>query len=117
IGIIGIVASKLVEKFNVPVFLMTSDDKNVYRCSIRGIEAVDIAKTLQSLADILLGFGGHSMAGGFSSDMEKVPFEMLKKRITEAVINYRDDSKVQNLINIDLELTGGDISVDLIKQL
>lgn len=117
IGIIGIVASKLVEKFNVPVFLMTSDDKNVYRCSIRGIEAVDIAKTLQSLADILLGFGGHSMAGGFSSDMEKVPFEMLKKRITEAVINYRDDSKIQNLINIDLELTGGDISVDLIKQL
>ncbi len=117
VGIIGIVASKLVEKFNLPVFLMTSDDKNCYRCSIRGVESVDITKVLQSLSDILLGFGGHSLAGGFSADMEKVSFELLKTRITDSVVNFRDDSKVQNHINIDLELDASDVTFELLKEL
>ena len=117
IGIIGIVASKLVEKFNLPVFLLTSDDKNMFRCSIRGVESVDISKVLQSLSDILAGFGGHALAGGFSADMEKISFEILKKRIHEAVINFRDDAKVQNMIEIDMELNADDVSIDLIHEL
>ncbi|MDO5437685.1 MAG: DHH family phosphoesterase, partial [bacterium] len=46
IGIIGIVASKLVERFNLPVFLMTTDEKEIFRCSIRGTSAYDISKLL-----------------------------------------------------------------------
>lgn len=117
IGIIGIVASKLVEKFNLPVFMITSDDKNAYRCSIRGTECIDIARVLSSLSNILLGFGGHAMAGGFSADMDSVDFELLKKRITEAVINFKDESKVANSINIDLELDSSDVSLELVKKL
>ena len=117
IGIIGIVASKLVEKFNLPVFLMTSDEKQAYRCSIRGVESVDIAKVLQNLSDTLLGFGGHSLAGGFSADMETVEFDYLKKRIETAVIDSKDESKLSNELIIDMELNADDIQKSLIDEI
>ncbi len=117
LGIIGIVASRLVEKFNVPVFLVTKDDKDIYRASIRGTAAYDIAKILQSLKDSFLGFGGHAMAGGFSADMNSISFDELKKRIEEAVSNHKDESKIKNSIDIDIELEGGDIDFDLVEEI
>lgn len=117
LGIIGIVASKLVEKFNVPVFLITKDDKNIYRSSVRGTNAFDISKILSSLKDCFIGFGGHKMAGGFSADTNFIDIETLKKRIEEAVLDDKDNSKEGNFIEIDMELNGKDINTDFIKEL
>lgn len=44
IGIIGLSASRLVEKYNVPAFVMRKDD-NKYRCSCRGLKGVNILKS------------------------------------------------------------------------
>lgn len=117
LGIIGIVASKLVEKFNVPVFLITKDENKIYRCSIRSTEQYDIAKILKSLEDCFLGYGGHAGAGGFSADSNVVEIDELKKRIEETVLECRDEDKISNAVNIDIELDGDDLTFDLLEDL
>lgn len=80
IGIIGIVASKLVEKYYKPVFLMTYvKDKNQYRCSARSIEGVPLYDVINANAELFDGFGGHKMAAGLSFSGEKLLLILLKK--------------------------------------
>jgi len=72
-GIIGIVASRIKEKYNKPTFLI-SKDESIGKGSARSIVGFDIGsaiiKAVQS--DILLKGGGHKMAGGFSLKKEKI---------------------------------------------
>ena len=117
IGVIGIVASKLVEKFNLPVFLITKDKNNMYRCSARGIQGVDISKVLASLKDLFTGFGGHLLAGGFSADSNSVSFDDIKRGLTEAVVSLSDTSPDNGTLIADMELDGDDISFELIEEI
>ncbi|MCD8025008.1 MAG: single-stranded-DNA-specific exonuclease RecJ [Candidatus Gastranaerophilales bacterium] len=117
LGIIGIVASRLVEKFHVPVFLITKDDKEILRCSIRGTSGYDISKILKSIEDCFTGFGGHAFAGGFSADLKMIDIETLKMRIVEAVRNMKDDTKIINVIDVDMELNSSDITFKLINEI
>ena len=65
VGIIGIVASKLVEKYYKPTFLMTYyEPEKQIRCSARSIEGVHLFDAINSIGDLLDGFGGHAMAAG-----------------------------------------------------
>ncbi|MEO1069389.1 MAG: DHHA1 domain-containing protein, partial [Cyanobacteria bacterium J06638_6] len=67
-GVIGIVASRLVERYGVPVFIGTyeDDDHSVIRGSARGIPEFDVFAALQTCHDLMEKFGGHRAAGGFS---------------------------------------------------
>jgi single-stranded-DNA-specific exonuclease len=67
-GVIGIVASRLVERYGVPVFIGTyeNDDHSVIRGSARGIPEFDVFAALQTCHDLMEKFGGHRAAGGFS---------------------------------------------------
>jgi len=62
-GIIGIVASKLVEIYGRPVVLIHFDHDQG-KGSLRGIPGIDIFKALQHCSPQLISFGGHAMAGG-----------------------------------------------------
>ena len=66
-GILGILAARLSDKHNLPVFLITNSG-NIYKGSARSIEGVDIGKILLNSVQnkILIKGGGHAMAGGFS---------------------------------------------------
>ena len=67
-GVIGIVASRLVERYGVPVFIGTYEDeeKKHVRGSARGIPEFNVFDALEYCKDILGKFGGHKAAGGFS---------------------------------------------------
>lgn len=64
-GVIGIVASKLVEQYGCPVILMAIEG-NVVRGSARSIPEVDLYALLQKCNPGFLSFGGHAQAGGFA---------------------------------------------------
>ncbi|MCM1330494.1 MAG: single-stranded-DNA-specific exonuclease RecJ [Ruminococcus sp.] len=70
-GVIGIVASKIVERFGKPVFIL-SDDGDFARGSARSVEGFSIHKALTACAEHLTKFGGHSGAGGFSLKKENI---------------------------------------------
>ncbi|MBP3820826.1 single-stranded-DNA-specific exonuclease RecJ [bacterium] len=118
IGIIGIVASKLVEKYYKPVFLMNyNKETNQYRCSARSIEGVPLYEVLKVNENLFDGFGGHAMAAGLSFDGEKTTFETVKKALNETVSDYTKGKNLKPFIKIDLLLDASDVTVNLIDEI
>jgi single-stranded-DNA-specific exonuclease len=77
-GVIGIVASRLVDMFNLPTILLTSID-NIAKGSARSISGFDIHKALKTCSDLLIEYGGHKHAAGLTLKEENV--EELRERI------------------------------------
>lgn len=65
-GVLGIVASRLVELFYRPVIILTTGKDGMAKGSARSIEGFDIHSAIAECDDLLLGFGGHPMAAGLS---------------------------------------------------
>jgi len=63
-GVVGIVANRLVERYQKPVFLLTG--KNPIHGSGRSVEGINITEAIATQADLLIGYGGHPMAAGLS---------------------------------------------------
>jgi single-stranded-DNA-specific exonuclease len=87
-GVIGIAASRLVEKFNRPTALL-SIAGNVAYGSARSVPGFDLHDALRRLAHLLNGFGGHAMAAGFSLETDSIKtveetFEALAAEIMES---------------------------------
>lgn len=118
VGIIGIVASKLVEKYYKPTFLMTySEETKQIKCSARSVEGVHLYEVISSISDLLDGFGGHSLAAGLSFTPEKTPFKSAKEQLNRAIKEVTNGKVLKPFINIDLELSPEDISVNLVESL
>lgn len=74
-GVIGIVASRLVERYGVPVFIATYEEDNpeLIRGSARGIEEFNIFQALEFAQECLIKYGGHKAAGGFGLYTANLP--------------------------------------------
>lgn len=118
IGIIGIVASKLVEKYYKPVFLMSySKENQSFRCSARSIEGVPLYDVLAANSELFDGFGGHKLAAGLSFSSDKTSFDEVKKALNETVKEYLSGKDLKPYINIDLVLEMEDVTFDFVEQL
>ncbi|RMF34153.1 MAG: single-stranded-DNA-specific exonuclease RecJ [Chlorobiota bacterium] len=86
-GVIGIVASRLVEKFHLPTILLTSGDDGIAKGSARSIRNFDIHAALKRCESFLLEFGGHKHAAGLALRAENVPLlsEMFDSIASEQV--------------------------------
>lgn len=121
VGIIGIVASKIVEKYGKPTFLMTySEETQQYRCSARGVEGCEdfsLYDIIANISDKLDGFGGHTLAAGLYFTEEKASFEEVKKALIESYNKITNSAKLTPVINIDLEIEPEEVTEDLIKDI
>lgn len=91
-GLIGLVAGKYTRQYNRPSFVMSLDpEKKVYKGSARGIDGLSLSTVFSEVSDVLEGYGGHALAGGFSVSLANV--ETLKQRLTlflnERLENYQ----------------------------
>ena len=114
IGIIGIVASKIVETYNKPCFLMTIDDNGFARCSIRSNETIDVYKTLKENEGLFSGFGGHKQAGGFSFDLKEKTFDEVKNALLKTISANIENVNQEDSLVADIELNPDDIEISLI---
>ncbi|MCX6810656.1 MAG: single-stranded-DNA-specific exonuclease RecJ [Candidatus Berkelbacteria bacterium] len=113
-GVIGPVASRLVEKYSRPVIILSESD-GVLDGSCRSISNFDITKALTSTDKYLIGFGGHAGAAGLHLECKKYD-EFLNSMISYAEKNISDDDLVPKL-KIDLELHKNKIKINLFKEL
>jgi single-stranded-DNA-specific exonuclease len=72
-GVVGIAASKMVERYGKPAILFSTPANEPARGSARSIEGFNITEAIATQKNILIGFGGHPMAAGLSLDAEKLP--------------------------------------------
>lgn len=79
-GLLGIVASRYKEKFNLPAVVMTKDGDN-YVGSARSVDGVDLFEAFCRAKDLLVKFGGHKASVGFTVSKQNLP--LLKSRLTE----------------------------------
>ena len=87
-GILGLVASNLAERFRVPSIAVSRGDR-VSRGSCRSVGEFDMSACLEAHGDLLLQYGGHRMAAGFSVANEHLP--QLEERLFEYVAAHRNE--------------------------
>lgn len=80
-GVIGIVASRLVERLGRPVVVISIDEAGEAKGSGRSTEGFDLHGCIAACADLLIRYGGHSMAAGLSAREEALP--ALRKRMNQ----------------------------------
>ena len=118
VGIVGIVASKFVEKYYKPAFIMTySEETKQFRCSARGVNELNIYDIISNISDNLDGFGGHALAGGFSFSEEKTSFEAVKKALNQTVDEMLNGQKLNPSLDIDFVLDINDVDVSLVEEI
>ena len=118
IGIVGIVASKFVEKYYKPAFIMTySEETKQFRCSARGVKELNLYDIIANISELLDGFGGHQLAGGFAFSEEKATFESVKKALNQTIDEMLNGQKLNPSIEIDLELDIKDLDVSLVEEI
>lgn len=118
IGIIGIVASKLVEKYYKPVFLMTYvKEKDQFRCSARSIEGVPLYDVLAANAELFDNFGGHKLAAGLGFTGAKTSFDVVKKALNTTIKEYTSTNDLKPFINVDMLVEPQDVTVDLVEEI
>ncbi|MHC5936180.1 single-stranded-DNA-specific exonuclease RecJ [Nostoc sp.] len=114
-GVIGIVASRLVERYGVPVFIGTYEDEKHIRGSARGIPEFHVFEALEYCHDLLGKFGGHKAAGGFSLPAENL--QMLRSRLIEFANQCLEPQHLKPLLKIDAEVNLNHINQQLYQQL
>lgn len=118
IGIIGIVASKLVEKYYKPTLLMTySEETKQVRCSARSVEGVHLYDAISANSEMFDGFGGHEMAAGLSFSADKVAFEDVKKALNKTIKEMLAGKPLVPTLKIDLQLEPNDVDGNLISDI
>lgn len=113
-GVIGIVASRVVDKYFRPTIILT-DDNGVYKGSARSIPGFHLYDGLSSLSDLLLSFGGHKYAAGVKIAKENL--DEFRKKFNELVkANVKKEDFIPE-INIDAEIDSKDITDEIMQYL
>jgi len=113
-GVIGIVASRLVERFHVPTVMLTTIE-GIAKGSARSIKDFDVHSALRKCEDLLIEYGGHKHAAGLSLAVENVP--ELRRRFEELARAFLVDVQLSPEIQIDAELQLNELSPNFIQHL
>lgn len=114
-GVIGIVASKLVEEFRVPAIVFTNaSDEGVIKASARTAGELNLFELLNDNRDFFLKFGGHKAAAGLSMQLDH--YLDFKKSITSSIEDIPEILRTKEL-EFDIDIDFKDISPQLINSL
>ncbi len=111
-GVIGLAASRLVEKYKWPAILLAQDG-DVCVGSARSIPGVDIHSAMSACRDLFVRFGGHAQAAGLT--IEKKNVEAFKRRLTQAILDQSEPEAFIPTEEYDLELEISDMTEELVK--
>jgi len=99
-GVIGIVAGRLKDRYNVPTFVMSIEGDEV-KGSARSIPGIDLGALVITAKEkgVLIEGGGHTMAAGFSLTKELIP--QFRKFVGEYILEKLGNEKIAPVLNID----------------
>ena len=106
-GVIGIVASRLTETFYRPAVVLTRSD-DLVTGSARSVSGFDVYKAIQSCADLMVNFGGHTYAAGLSLKVEDVA--EFKQRFETYVAENIESEIVTPNIDVDAMISFSEIN-------
>jgi len=113
-GIIGIVASRVTEQYYRPAVVLTRSG-DMATGSARSVTGFDVYKAVQSCADLLENFGGHTYAAGLTLRVENVP--EFSRRFEAYVAEHILDEQTQPSLDITAVLDFNEVDFEFYKQL
>ena len=113
-GIVGIVASRLSEKYYRPAVVLTKSQEMISG-SARSVPGFDVYKAIESCRDLLVNFGGHTYAAGLTLREENL--EKFKERFNTLSFDGMEPRMMSPEINVDAEITFSDITPKLLEEL
>jgi single-stranded-DNA-specific exonuclease len=114
IGVVGIVASRVLQEFYRPTIILGGDGDE-WRGSGRSIQGFDLAAALRECSDLLLRHGGHAMAAGVSLHPDNL--EPLRSRLNELARRTLKPEQLQPTLSLDAEVTAADLTVERLREL
>jgi single-stranded-DNA-specific exonuclease len=111
-GVIGIVASRLVEKYYRPTVMLTTVD-GVAKGSARSIANFNIYEALEKCQDVLIHFGGHKAAAGLAVEIDKL--EEFKQKFSQVVKESMSSEDFSPEIKIDSQLKFSEITPKFLR--
>ena len=113
-GVVGIVASRLTEKYSCPAFMVCLD-QGMGKGSCRSWGGVNLFHLLTQCQDLLEGFGGHAMAAGFTVREENIP--ALDRRLRQLVLEEPAGEELPSLLDIDAAVLPQELTVEAVEAL
>lgn len=120
-GIIGIVSSRITEKYNLPSILISfrndaqPENKDIGKGSARSVKGMNLVNALSDSADLLQKFGGHALAAGLS--IKRTDLNLFRKKINEFAIKNLDDKLLVKSLEIDCEISSEEATLELTNEL
>jgi single-stranded-DNA-specific exonuclease len=114
LGVVGIVAARVLQEFYRPTLILGGDG-DLWRGSGRSIEAFDLAAALRECGDLLERHGGHAMAAGIALRPEKL--EAFRARINDLARRMLKPEQLQAPLRLDAETSLADLSLERLKEL
>lgn len=118
-GVIGIVASRLVERYGKPTILLTDggltdDKKRRARGSARSVAGVDIGASIAAEEEMLFSHGGHPGAAGLALEEARIP--EFRQRLSVTIARTRDKTH-RDMHHVDAELSLDDLTMELAEEI
>lgn len=107
-GVVGIVASRLVEAFYKPTIVLTSSQNGLITGSARSVAGFDLYEAIESCSDLLENFGGHIYAAGLTLKEENL--KEFSRRFEEYVSAHISRETITPVVNIDSYLNFNQIT-------
>ena len=114
-GVVGIVASRLAERYGRPAVLIATPPGELGRGSARSIEGCNITAAISASGEMLASFGGHPMAAGLAIDPERIP--EFRRALSRTVLEMLGEVQEKPTLQIDAYLSLADLSLGLVEEL
>jgi single-stranded-DNA-specific exonuclease len=114
-GVIGIACSKLVEMTGLPTFICSVDEHGIAHGSARSVNGFHLVDALDAVSDILVKYGGHPMAAGFTVKSEKI--DEMRQRLNRRAGEILKDDDLGRSLTADAEIGADQVSVFLARSL
>lgn len=115
-GVIGIVASKILDKYYKPTIIMEiKPEEGIATASCRSIEGFNMIEALNSMKELFVKYGGHAGAAGFSIKIENI--DEFSRRINEYAKKNIPESSLIKPVKLDITIPAYKISYDFIDKI
>lgn len=113
-GVIGLVAGKLLERFNRPVVVVTKVEDGSYKGSARSVVGFNITDAISNFSDLLERYGGHAQAAGFTVKPNEL--EKFRKKLLSFATNNLSKDMLESTLEVDLRVEPNTISIELCEK-
>jgi single-stranded-DNA-specific exonuclease len=115
LGVVGIVAARLVERFHRPAIVIAVDRQGIGKGSARTVPGFDLYRALAACRDLLDGFGGHPSAAGLTVRETRLP--AFRERFCELAADWSGKEPPHPTLHLDAEVRLNEVDVRLVREL